>query len=152
MAKTLVITEKPSVARDIVEALGGFSEHDGYWESDAYVVTFSVGHILELFAPEDVDPVYKRWTLDTLPPLVMFSLPVPPSPTTNRSVTVHIAAPALPSTVTVPLPVEMSPMVPSAVVKLPPPTMSSVPKPDRPILNSLVLIHTEGVVPPPRVT
>ncbi len=67
MAKTLVITEKPSVARDIVEALGGFSEHDGYWESDAYVVTFSVGHILELLAPEDVDPVYKRWTLDTLP-------------------------------------------------------------------------------------
>ena len=67
MAKQLVITEKPSVARDIVAALGGFTEHDGYWESDEYVVTFSVGHIVELLSPEDVDPIYKRWTLDTLP-------------------------------------------------------------------------------------
>ena len=67
MAKSLVITEKPSVARDIVAVLGGFTEQDGYWESDEYVVTFSVGHIVELLAPEDVDPIYKRWTLDTLP-------------------------------------------------------------------------------------
>ncbi len=67
MAKSLVITEKPSVARDIVAVLGGFTEHDGYWESDDYVVTFSVGHIVELLSPEDVDPLYKRWTLDTLP-------------------------------------------------------------------------------------
>jgi DNA topoisomerase-3 len=67
LPKSLVITEKPSVARDIVAALGGFTEHDGYWESDDYVVTFSVGHIVELLSPEDVDPQYKRWTLDTLP-------------------------------------------------------------------------------------
>lgn len=67
MSKALVITEKPSVARDIVAALGGFREHDGFWESDRTVVTFSVGHIVELLAPEDIDPVYKRWTLDTLP-------------------------------------------------------------------------------------
>ncbi len=67
MGKSLVITEKPSVARDIVAALGGFREHDGYWESDPYLVTFSVGHLLELLAPEDVDAKYKRWTLDTLP-------------------------------------------------------------------------------------
>jgi DNA topoisomerase III len=67
LAKSLVITEKPSVARDIVAVLGGFTDHDGYWESDEYVVTFSVGHIVELLSPEDVDPQYKRWTLDTLP-------------------------------------------------------------------------------------
>ncbi|HTO54410.1 MAG TPA: DNA topoisomerase 3 [Myxococcota bacterium] len=67
MPKSLVITEKPSVARDIVAALGGFTEHDGFWESDDWVVTFSVGHIVELLSPEDVDPQYKRWTLDTLP-------------------------------------------------------------------------------------
>jgi DNA topoisomerase-3 len=67
LPKSLVITEKPSVARDIVAALGGFTEHDGFWESDDYVVTFSVGHIVELLSPEDVDPIYKRWTLDTLP-------------------------------------------------------------------------------------
>jgi DNA topoisomerase-3 len=67
VGKSLVITEKPSVARDIVAALGGFTDRDGYWESDEYVVTFCVGHLLELLAPEDLDPVYKRWTLDTLP-------------------------------------------------------------------------------------
>ena len=67
MGKSLVITEKPSVARDIVAALGGFTGHDGYWENDDWVVTFSVGHIVELLAPEDIDPQYKRWVLDTLP-------------------------------------------------------------------------------------
>jgi DNA topoisomerase-3 len=67
MGKRLVITEKPSVARDIVETLGGFAEEDGYWENDTYVVTFAVGHLLELMAPEDLDEKYKRWTLDTLP-------------------------------------------------------------------------------------
>ena len=44
MSKSLVITEKPSVAVDIASALGGFTEHDGYSESDDYVVTFAVGH------------------------------------------------------------------------------------------------------------
>ena len=67
MAKALVITEKPSVARDIAGALGGFTEHDGYWESDSYVVTFAVGHLFELLSPEEVDEKYKRWTLDILP-------------------------------------------------------------------------------------
>ena len=67
MAKALVITEKPSVARDIVSAIGGFTEHDGYWESDEYVVTFAVGHLLELLEPEEIDPRYKRWTLADLP-------------------------------------------------------------------------------------
>jgi len=67
VSKALVITEKPSVARDIVAAFGGFREQDGYWEGDRFVVTFSVGHIVELLAPEDIDPIYKRWTLDTLP-------------------------------------------------------------------------------------
>jgi DNA topoisomerase-3 len=67
LSKPLVITEKPSVARDIVAVLGGFRDHDGFWESEELLVTFSVGHIVELLSPEDVDPKYKRWTLDTLP-------------------------------------------------------------------------------------
>jgi DNA topoisomerase-3 len=50
MAKSLVITEKPSVARDIAGALGGFREEDGWFESDAYVVTFAVGHLFELLS------------------------------------------------------------------------------------------------------
>lgn len=44
MRKTLVITEKPSVANDIAKVLGGFTEEEGFFESDEYVVTFAVGH------------------------------------------------------------------------------------------------------------
>ncbi len=65
--KALIITEKPSVAQDIASALGGFREHEGWLESDAHVLTFAVGHLFELLEPEEIDPKYKRWTLDTLP-------------------------------------------------------------------------------------
>jgi DNA topoisomerase-3 len=69
LAKALVITEKPSVARDITQALGGFTEHDdgAYWESDDHVVSFAVGHLFELLPPEEVDERFKRWTLADLP-------------------------------------------------------------------------------------
>jgi hypothetical protein len=67
MAKALVITEKPSVARDIADALGGFREQDGYSERDDMIVTFAVGHLYELLAPEELDDKFKRWTLDVLP-------------------------------------------------------------------------------------
>ncbi len=67
MAKSLIITEKPSVARDIAGALGGFAEQDGYWESDAHVMSFAVGHLFELLEPEELDEKFKRWTLDVLP-------------------------------------------------------------------------------------
>jgi len=67
LAKELIITEKPSVARDIAQALGGFTEHDGYFESDDRIVTFAVGHLFELLPPEEVDEKFKRWTLDVLP-------------------------------------------------------------------------------------
>jgi DNA topoisomerase-3 len=67
VSKSLVITEKPSVARDIVAALDSLAEQEGYWENDRYVVTYTVGHLLELLEPEDLDPAYKRWVLDQLP-------------------------------------------------------------------------------------
>lgn len=73
MPKALIITEKPSVAHDLVAALGGFKhtgsakQGDEYWESDQYVCTYAVGHILELLEPEDIDAIYKRWVLDNLP-------------------------------------------------------------------------------------
>jgi DNA topoisomerase-3 len=67
VAKSLVITEKPSVASDIARVLGGCTEHDGYYENDDHVVTFAVGHLFELLPPEEVDEKYKRWTLDNLP-------------------------------------------------------------------------------------
>ncbi len=69
MGKSLVITEKPSVARDIAQALGGLQAHeDGAWfEGDDHVVTFAVGHLFELPAPEEVNPEWKAWILDVLP-------------------------------------------------------------------------------------
>jgi DNA topoisomerase-3 len=68
VVKTLVIAEKPSVARDIVAALPGtFDEHKNFYESDDYVVTFAVGHLLELSDPEDYDPAWKSWKLENLP-------------------------------------------------------------------------------------
>ena len=67
MGKALIITEKPSVARDIVDVFGGFTEHDGYFESDDRLVTYAVGHLFELLPPEEVDEKFKRWTLDALP-------------------------------------------------------------------------------------
>ena len=57
--KTLVIAEKPSVAQDIVRAMtptaGKFEKHDEYFESDSYVVTSAVGHLVEIQAPEEFD-------------------------------------------------------------------------------------------------
>jgi DNA topoisomerase-3 len=67
LPKSLIITEKPSVARDIASALGGFREEGGYYESDAWVLTWAVGHLFELLEPEEIDPEYKRWTLANLP-------------------------------------------------------------------------------------
>ncbi len=69
MAKALIITEKPSVARDIVDALGGFSAKSGgaYWESDRYICSFAVGHIFSLLEPEEIDRAYRSWNIALLP-------------------------------------------------------------------------------------
>ncbi len=63
MGKQLVITEKPSVARDIAKALGGFANEGGILENDSYVLSSARGHLLELAEPEDVPkskPAAKR--------------------------------------------------------------------------------------------
>ena len=69
MSKSLIITEKPSVAKDIVQALGGFEVKDSgeYFESKDYVCTYAVGHILGLKEPEDISAEYRRWKLSNLP-------------------------------------------------------------------------------------
>jgi len=66
-AKPLVIAEKPSAARAIAEALGGFRKQNGYLESPRYRITWALGHLVELAAPEEYDPKWKRWSLATLP-------------------------------------------------------------------------------------
>ncbi|EOX8956955.1 DNA topoisomerase [Enterobacter hormaechei] len=64
----LWIAEKPSVASDIVKALGGsFTRHDGYAESSTDIVSYCVGHVLEMVPPEQINPAYATWSLDTLP-------------------------------------------------------------------------------------
>lgn len=70
MMKTLILTEKPSVARDFAQALtngpraaGG----DGFIETDDYVITWAIGHLLAPFDPEDYDPKFKKWSLASLP-------------------------------------------------------------------------------------
>ena len=65
MTKTLIIAEKPSVALDISRALGGFTREGDYFESDKYVLSSSVGHLLSLVAPND--PVKGKWSFTHLP-------------------------------------------------------------------------------------
>src|ERR671927_534106 len=68
MSKTLVIAEKPSVARDLAAALPGtFENHTAYREPNDYVDTFAVGHLVELAEPEDYDEKWKRWRMQALP-------------------------------------------------------------------------------------
>ena len=67
MGKTLIIAEKPSVATDITRALGGFKKHDDYFESDEYVVSSAVGHLLELTAPEQFEVKRGKWSFAHLP-------------------------------------------------------------------------------------
>jgi len=67
MGKALIIAEKPSVAGDIAKALGGFSKHDDYFESDQYVLSSAVGHLLELCVPEQFEVKKGKWTFNALP-------------------------------------------------------------------------------------
>ena len=69
--KTLVIAEKPSVAQDIVRAMtpsaGKFEKHDEYFESDDWVITSAVGHLVEIQAPEEFDVKRGKWSFANLP-------------------------------------------------------------------------------------
>ncbi|WP_250511864.1 DNA topoisomerase III [Caballeronia sp. INDeC2] len=67
MSKALIIAEKPSVANDIARALGGFTKHDEYYESDDYVLSSAVGHLLEIAAPEEYDVKRGKWSFANLP-------------------------------------------------------------------------------------
>ncbi|MDE2594531.1 MAG: DNA topoisomerase III [Burkholderiales bacterium] len=71
MSKALVIAEKPSVAQDIVRALtpvdGKFEKHDDYFESEHYVVSSAVGHLVEIKAPDEFDVKRGKWSFANLP-------------------------------------------------------------------------------------
>ena len=68
MSKTLVIAEKPSVGRDLARVLPGpFAKQEGWLEGPDYVVTWAVGHLVQLAEPDEYDAKYKRWRMPDLP-------------------------------------------------------------------------------------
>ncbi len=67
MGKALIIAEKPSVASDIAKALGGFKKQGDYYESDHYVLSSAVGHLLELCVPDQFEVKRGKWTFAHLP-------------------------------------------------------------------------------------
>jgi len=67
MSKALIIAEKPSVAADIARALGGFTKHDEYFESDDYVLSSAVGHLVEIAAPDEYEVKRGKWSFAHLP-------------------------------------------------------------------------------------
>ena len=60
MAKSLIITEKPSVAQEFARILGVSGRNDGYIENDGYVITWCVGHLVELAPPNVYDARYVK--------------------------------------------------------------------------------------------
>ncbi|PGE94540.1 DNA topoisomerase III [Bacillus pseudomycoides] len=69
MAKSVVIAEKPSVARDIARVLKCDKKGNGYLEGNKYIVTWALGHLVTLADPESYDVKYKKWNLEDLPML-----------------------------------------------------------------------------------
>ncbi len=67
-SKTLVIAEKPSVGRDLARVLPGpFAKHEGFLEGPEHVITWAVGHLVQLAEPDEYDPKFKRWRMADLP-------------------------------------------------------------------------------------
>jgi len=67
MGKQFIIAEKPSVANDISRAIGGFTRHGDYYESDEYVLSSAIGHLLEIAAPEEYEVKRGKWSFANLP-------------------------------------------------------------------------------------
>ncbi|SMB22068.1 DNA topoisomerase [Sterolibacterium denitrificans] len=67
MSKQLIIAEKPSVAQDIARALGGFTKQGEYFESEQYVLSSAIGHLLELTVPEEYEVKRGKWSFAHLP-------------------------------------------------------------------------------------
>lgn len=67
MIKTLVLAEKPSVAKDLARVLSCSKKGNGYFESEKYIVTWALGHLVTLADPEAYDDKYKAWQIETLP-------------------------------------------------------------------------------------
>ena len=69
MSKTLVLAEKPSVAREIARVMGAHKKGNGCLEGEKYIVTWALGHLVTLADPEKYGDEYKKWSFETLPML-----------------------------------------------------------------------------------
>ena len=69
MSKALVLAEKPSVGRDLARVLGCRNKKQGYFENEQYIVTWALGHLVELAEPESYNEKYKAWRMEDLPML-----------------------------------------------------------------------------------
>ena len=68
MGKTVLIAEKPSVAKEFAKVLGEkLNSRDGYLEGERFIVTWCVGHLVSMSYPEVYDEKYKKWSFDTIP-------------------------------------------------------------------------------------
>ena len=65
--KTLILTEKPSVAKDFAQALKVHHKSDGYMTNNKYIITWAIGHLVELLEPDDYDERWKKWKFSELP-------------------------------------------------------------------------------------
>ena len=63
----LVISEKPSVAQSIAKVIGATDRHDGYMEGNGYLVSWCIGHLIELAQPQEYDEKYEKWKKEDLP-------------------------------------------------------------------------------------
>ena len=66
---TLIVAEKPSVARDIARVLGVKGKGEGCLTGEKYTVTWALGHLVAICDPDEIDPAWKKWTRETLPML-----------------------------------------------------------------------------------
>ncbi|HLR03977.1 MAG TPA: DNA topoisomerase III [Virgibacillus sp.] len=67
MQKSVILAEKPSVAKDIARVLNCHKKGDGYFESSKHIITWALGHLVTLADPESYDDKYKTWKLEELP-------------------------------------------------------------------------------------
>ena len=66
---TAIVAEKPSVARDIASVVGARAKGDGFLHGNGYVVTWAIGHLVQLAQPHEIRPEWKSWRRDNLPML-----------------------------------------------------------------------------------
>lgn len=83
MGKSLVLVEKPSVAKDLAQILGATEQHQTYYEGPSYIVTWAYGHLLTLKMPEDLKPEWRQWQMDQLP-MIPKQIGIKPLPKTRN--------------------------------------------------------------------